>query len=91
MSHVACHIKPMNDKGDTVTIRELRSGATTKRILAGETLTLRMGDKLIADIVPRPPREKLTLDQILAPVRSAARKTRRGRNLILEDRSRFRR
>ncbi len=82
----------MSNKSDTITIRELRSGTTTKRILAGERLALRKVDKLIADIIPRPPERKMTLDEILAPVRqAAAQKVRGGKNLILEDRSRFRR
>ena len=82
----------MSDKTDIVTLRALRSAATTKRILAGERLALRMGDKVIADIVPRPRRSKSTLDEILAPVKAAAKKvTTPGKNLILEDRKRFRR
>jgi hypothetical protein len=81
----------VNDKADTVTIRDLRSGATTKRILAGETLALRMGSEVIADIVPRPLSARRTLDEVLAPVRAAARRAPRGKNLILEDRARFRR
>jgi hypothetical protein len=81
----------MNEKSDTVSIRELRSGTTTKRILAGERLTLRMGRHLIADIVPRAPHDAQTLDEILAPIKAAAQTTRPGKNLILEDRQRFRR
>jgi 2-phospho-L-lactate guanylyltransferase (CobY/MobA/RfbA family) len=81
----------MNEKSDTITIRELRSGTTTKRILAGERLALRMGRQLIADIVPRGPADDRTLDEILAPVKAAAQKSRLGKNLILEDRKRFRR
>jgi len=72
-----------------VTIRELRSGSTTKRILAGERLTLRMGRHLIADIVPRMPADDRTLDEILAPVKAAAKTAQPGKNLILEDRNRF--
>lgn len=78
-------------KSDTVTIRELRSGTTTQRILAGERLALRMGRHLIADIVPRAPADNRTLDEILAPVKAAAQRARPGKNLILEDRQRFRR
>jgi hypothetical protein len=81
----------VNEKIDTVTIRELRSGSTTKRILAGERLALRMGRHLIADIVPRAPTDARTLDEIFAPVKAAAQTARPGKNLILEDRKRFRR
>jgi hypothetical protein len=86
-----CHTGDMSEKSEAITIRELRSGATTKRILAGERLALRMGRQLIADIVPRPPADDRTLDEILAPVKAAAQKAPRGKNLILEDRNRFRR
>ena len=41
------------DPVETVTFRDLRSGITAQRILAGERLTLRIGEYLIADIVPR--------------------------------------
>jgi hypothetical protein len=81
----------VNEENGTVTIRELRSGSTTKRILAGGRLTLRMGRHLIADIVPRAPANGQTLDEILAPIKAAAQKARPGKNLILEDRQRFRR
>lgn len=86
-----CHSLGVDEKFDTVTIRELRSGSTTKRILAGERLALRMGRHLIADIVPRAPADARTLDEILAPVKAAARTARPGKNLILEDRKRIRR
>jgi hypothetical protein len=81
----------VSQKASTVTLREMQSKATTRRILAGERLVLRMGDKLIADIVPRSSTAKLTLDEILAPVKAAAQKAKPGKNLILEDRQRFRR
>jgi hypothetical protein len=86
-----CHTCNMNESSDTVTIRELRSGTTTKRILAGERLALRMGRHLIADIVPRAPEDNRSLDEILAPVKAAAHTAQPGKNLILEDRQRFRR
>ena len=91
MTRNMCHTWNVNEESDTVTIRELRSGSTTKRILAGERLTLRMGRHLIADIVPRAPASDQTLDEILAPVRAAAQSARPGKNLILEDRKRLRR
>jgi hypothetical protein len=91
MTRNVCHGWKVSEESDTVTIRELRSGSTTKRILAGERLTLRMGRHLIADIVPRAPANGQTLDEILAPVKAAAQKARPGKNLILEDRERFRR
>jgi hypothetical protein len=91
MTRNVCHVWNVNEESDTVTIRELRSGSTTKRILAGERLTLRMGRQVIADIVPRTPADCRTLDEILAPVKAAAQTARPGKNLILEDRKRFRR
>jgi hypothetical protein len=91
MTRIVCHAWNVNEKSDTITIRELRSGSTTKRILAGERLALRMGRHLIADIVPRAPTDDRTLDEILALVKTAAQTARPGKNLILEDRERFRR
>jgi len=91
MTRNVCHTWDVNEESGTVTIRELRSGSTTKRILAGERLTLRTGRHLIADIVPRAPANGQTLDEILAPIKAAAQKTRPGKNLILEARQRFQR
>jgi antitoxin (DNA-binding transcriptional repressor) of toxin-antitoxin stability system len=81
----------MNEKPATISIRELRLGSTTKRILAGERLTLSLGAKPIAEIVPLSPHSSPTLDEVLAPVKAAAAKAKPGKNLILEDRERFRR
>jgi hypothetical protein len=81
----------MHEKIHTVTIRDLRLGATTKRIPAGERLALRMGRHLIADIVPTPPADAGTLDEILAPIKAAAQTAPPGKNMILKDRRRFRR
>jgi hypothetical protein len=81
----------VSEKADTVTMRQMRSRATTRRILAGETLVLRMGSQEIADIVPRRPTGRKALHEILAPVKAAADKLKPGRNLILDDRQRFRR
>lgn len=69
----------------------MRSKNTTKRILAGESLVLRLGQQLIADIVPRKRPNRKTLEEVLAPVKAANRKMPPGRNLILDDRERFRR
>jgi antitoxin (DNA-binding transcriptional repressor) of toxin-antitoxin stability system len=83
----------MSEKAATISIRELRRSSTTKRILAGERLTLTMGveNKPVAEIIPLPPENRRTMDEILAPVKAAAAKAKVGRNPVLEDRERFRR
>jgi antitoxin (DNA-binding transcriptional repressor) of toxin-antitoxin stability system len=83
----------MSEKAAMISIRELRSSSTTKRILAGERLTLTMGveNKPIAEIIPLPPKGRRTMDEILAPVKAAASKAKVGKNPVLEDRERFRR
>jgi antitoxin (DNA-binding transcriptional repressor) of toxin-antitoxin stability system len=83
----------MSEKAGTISIRQLRSSSTTKRILAGERLTLTMGveNRPVAEIIPLPPRDQRTMDEILAPVKAAASKAKIGKNPVLEDRERFRR
>lgn len=83
----------MSDKSATISIRELRRSSTTKRILAGERLTLTMGvrNKPVAEIIPLPAKDRRTMDEILAPVKAAATKAKIGKNPVLEDRERFRR
>lgn len=78
----------MNETHATISMRELHLGSTTKRILAGQRLTLSLGAKPIAEIVPLSPRSSATLDAILAPVKAAAAKAKPGKNLILEITSR---
>lgn len=88
----------MAQSESVVTFRGLREKSTTRRILSGETLALAYGKEVIADIVPRKPKLKHrpTMDEIMAPIHAAAEDLRRrgvkpGRDLILEDRERFRR
>ena len=65
----------MEEDFDTVTFRDMRSGVTAQRILAGEQLTLRIGHHLIADIVPREPEQDVKPEEILAPEEAAAETT----------------
>lgn len=83
----------MSEKPATVSIRELRSSSTTKRILAGERLTPTMGVKNepVAEIIPLPPKNRRTMDEVLAPIKAAASRVKARKNPVLEDRERFRR
>lgn len=81
-----------------ITFKSFRSRQTARRILAGETLALAFGKHIVADIVPRRPqlKRRATLAEIMEPIHAAAAELKRqgakpGRDLILEDRERFRR
>lgn len=90
-SHFRCHLALVQT--EIVTFKSFRSKQTARRLLAGETLTLAYGKEIVADIVPRRPKLKHrpTMDEIMAPVVAAAKHAQPTRDLILEDRERFRR